>query len=244
MQRSRLRSTQEMATTRCCSMRQEVRAGALAAQREHGLGDLRILEPLEVVEAPPEVDVRHGLDVEHQGVHAGLHQHARTGHATRARLVGQRHVPLADAEHCGARHSPRSENTTSGLPQAFCTTPTSRIHMPCAKPVPMRLDDRFLGGKAHGEKALRPLRELQLRPLRGSSRCSMKREPKRSSVACDALGLEHVHADAKDHARAASISAFISRTARARPTNSARAMMAWPMLSSTISGSAATGCTF
>jgi len=45
------------------------------------------------------------------------------------------------------------------------------------------------------------------------------------------------------HLRAAVISAFISRTASPRPVNSARATIAWPMFSSTISWMAATGCT-
>ena len=43
--------------------------------------------------------------------------------------------------------SPRGEYATSGLPQAFCTTPTSRIQMPCAKPVPMALTMASLAAK-------------------------------------------------------------------------------------------------
>ena len=35
--------------------------------------------------------------------------------------------------------APRSEYTTSGRPQEFCTMPTSRIHTPWANPVPMPL---------------------------------------------------------------------------------------------------------
>ena len=45
------------------------------------------------------------------------------------------------------------------------------------------------------------------------------------------------------HRRAASIRDFISLTASAIPVNSARATMAWPILSSTIWLIAATGCT-
>jgi hypothetical protein len=41
-----------------------------------------------------------------------------------------------------------------------------------------------------------------------------------------ALGLQHVDADAVDHARAATMRAFISQTAAASPLNTARAMMA------------------
>ena len=64
-----------------------------------------------------------------------------------------------------------------------------------------------------------------------------------------ALRLQHVDADAEDHAepgecvRAASIRLFISRTAAASPSNSARAMIAWPMLSSSTWAIAATGAT-
>ena len=59
----------------------------------------------------------------------------------------------------------------------------------------------------------------------------------------DALRLENIDANSKNHSRAATIRAFISRTATARPSNTAREMMEWPMLSSTISRMAATGCT-
>ena len=43
--------------------------------------------------------------------------------------------------------SPRSEYTTSGLPIGFCTHPTSRIHTPCAKPVPIALTIASLAAK-------------------------------------------------------------------------------------------------
>ena len=64
----------------------------------------------------------------------------------------------------------------------------------------------------------------------------------------DALELHDVGADAEDHApalapRASTISALHLATARAMPSITARATIAWPMLSSTISGIAATGCT-
>ena len=48
--------------------------------------------------------------------------------------------------------SPRGEYTTSGRPQAFCTTPTSRIQMPCAKPVPMALTMASLAAKRIARK--------------------------------------------------------------------------------------------
>src|SRR6185437_3696 len=49
--------------------------------------------------------------------------------------------------------------------------------------------------------------------------------------------------DENVHQRAATMSAFMSRTAVARPSNTARAMIACPMLSSTTSRSEAMGCT-
>src|SRR5690606_20983890 len=56
--------------------------------------------------------------------------------------------------------------------------------------------------------------------------------------------LDQIGADTGNrHRRASTISRFISRTASASPENTARAMMAWPILSSASSGMAATGCT-
>src|SRR5262249_43603611 len=52
--------------------RQEVAARALPAQRKHRFGDLPIREPLQPVQAAAEIDIRHGLDVEHQGIHAAF----------------------------------------------------------------------------------------------------------------------------------------------------------------------------
>lgn len=60
------------------------------------------------------------------------------------------------------------------------------------------------------------------------------------------LDVEHQHAHTAALSAAAlpaSIAACISRTATSIPSNTARAMIAWPMLSSTISGIAATACT-
>src|SRR5207253_7509226 len=50
-------------------VRQEVRARALPAQREHGLADLAVREALEAMQAPAQRDVRNRLDVEHEAVH-------------------------------------------------------------------------------------------------------------------------------------------------------------------------------
>src|SRR4029077_3023652 len=49
--------------------RQEVAARVLAAERKHRLGDLSVREPLESVQAAAEIDIWHGLDVEHQCIH-------------------------------------------------------------------------------------------------------------------------------------------------------------------------------
>src|ERR1700719_3085320 len=58
--------------------------------------------------------------------------------------------------------------------------------------------------------------------------------------ALDAIDLEHIDADPVDH-RAARINSFMSRTALAKPSTMARATIACPILSSTISGMAAIG---
>ena len=65
----------------------------------------------------------------------------------------------------------------------------------------------------------------------------------------DPLEQDDIGADAVDHpvqrlrAAASRISRFISATASRNPTNSARDTMAWPMWSSRMPGSAATGWT-
>src|SRR5690606_12961149 len=61
----------------------------------------------------------------------------------------------------------------------------------------------------------------------------------------DTTDQHHIGAYTDDHrgASAPMISARISATAPARPENSARAMIAWPMLSSLIPGIAAMGST-
>ena len=71
--------------------------------------------------------------------------------------------------------------------------------------------------------------------------------PARASVAHqapDPIDLDHVDPEPQDHAPPRESSSFISRTARSIPTSTARATMAWPMLSSSISRMATTGRTF
>ncbi len=106
-----------------------------------------------------------------------------------------------------------------------------------------RLDDRLLGCKSHGDESLRPLRECELHALLWHQEMVGKAVTKALECMNDAFRLEHINPDAKDHARAAAISAFMSRTAISSPSNTARAMIACPMLSSTISRIAATGWT-
>ncbi len=80
-------------------------------------------------------------------------------------------------------------------------------------------------GEDPGQEALRPRR----RPVQDAG------QPR---------DLHQVEPQAQDHDRACRSSSFISRTARSNPTMTARATMEWPMLSSSISGMAATGSTF
>ena len=86
------------------------------------------------------------------------------------------------------------------------------------------LHDRLLGGEAHRQKAHRARGALELRAL-------LRHEQMRDETLAvllehplDAIDLEHVDPDAEDH-RAARISAFMSRTAFASPSNTARAMI-------------------
>ena len=105
------------------------------------------------------------------------------------------------------------------------------------------LDDGFLGGEPHGDESLGPLRPAELRTLGRHEQAVDEMIAKPPQDLLDARGLEHVDADAEDHRRAPIMSAFMSRTAASRPVKMARAMMQWPMLSSTISEMAATGPT-
>ncbi len=106
-----------------------------------------------------------------------------------------------------------------------------------------RLDDRFLGREPHGEKAHGALR------LREQRKLLVEQQPARKMLAeplprlLDALRLQDVGADTEDHARAATIRALIFATAPAKPSNSACATIAWPILSSTIEAMAAIGAT-
>ena len=94
----------------------------------------------------------------------------------------------------------------------------------------------------HREEARGARGALELRALLGHEQ--MPHEPLAVLLehALHALGFEHVDADAVNH-RAARIRSFMSRTAFGSPSNTARAMMAWPMFSSTISRIAAIGST-
>src|SRR5207248_1725694 len=163
--------------------RQEVPARVLAAQRKHRLRDLAVREVAEPVEPPAELDVRHGLDVEHEGVHECAHPAfmstatATTSPASSVSVTCASPIPSARRTR-----SPRAENTTSGLPQEFCTTPTSRIHIPCEKPVPIALTIASLAAKRIATKRSRRWVRASCACSSGMSRCSRKRVPKRSSV--------------------------------------------------------------
>src|ERR1700728_4968474 len=51
--------------------RQELAARILAALGHHDLADLLVGETCKAEQAPPEIRVRHGLDVEYQSIHGG-----------------------------------------------------------------------------------------------------------------------------------------------------------------------------
>src|SRR5581483_3664457 len=169
-----------------------------------------------------------------------LHQHRHRDH--QPRLIGQSDVPLPDPE---------------GLPHALAAFGEHHLRFPpgvlhhahIADPDTVReagahgLDDRFLGGKPHRQETRRPLRLGELHVLRGHEQMLHEARSESLQGLIDALRLEHIDTDSENHPRAATMRAFISRTATANPSNTAREMMAWPMLSSTISLIAATGCT-
>ncbi len=105
------------------------------------------------------------------------------------------------------------------------------------------LDDGLLGRETHRQKPFGSPRFAQLRALGRHQQAFDEMVAVLVVELLDASGFEHVDADAEDHRRAPSISAFMSPTARSSPVKMARATMQWPMLSSTISAIAATGIT-
>src|SRR5262245_46455008 len=112
-----------------------------------------------------------------------------------------------------------------------------------AKPGAHRLGKSFLGRETIGEKQNRPDGPAIRRPLDGGQHAPCEaltvflHEPRH------APRIDHVDADAVNH-RALPMRFFISRTAWAIPVKTARATMAWPILSSATPGSRATPCTF
>src|SRR5215469_12111571 len=159
--------------------RQEIATRDLPPQRVHRLRDLRIGESTEPVEPPAEVDVGYGLDIEYQRAHTALISTATATTRPRSSVSVTCPSPMPSERRT---RSPRSENTTSGLPHAFCTTPTSRIHMPCAKPVPIALTIASLAAKRMARKRSGRAVSASCACSSGISRCSTKRVPKRSSV--------------------------------------------------------------
>ena len=66
---SRVRKATEIATTRCCSYDRNSRARLLATLGLHHVADLLVAQVVEAVDAPPELDVRNGFDVEDENRH-------------------------------------------------------------------------------------------------------------------------------------------------------------------------------
>src|SRR5688572_1381927 len=104
------------------------------------------------------------------------------------------------------------------------------------------LGKSFLRGEAVGQVEDRPNGALVAGPLDRGQYATRETFPVLFHEARDPRRLHHVYADAVDHA-GRPISAFISRTACAMPTNTDRAMIAWPMLSSRTCGNSAMGPT-
>ena len=81
----------------------------------------------------------------------------------------------------------------------------------------MALTIASLAAKRMARKRSRRWVSVELRALRRQQQVLDEARAEALEGARDALRLEHVDADAVDHARAASISAFISRTAARQP---------------------------
>ena len=156
---------------RCCGAGRKSFCRERALLREHRLRDGRVVEAVEIVEPPAELDVGHGFDVERQHVHAfsarsgaGHRAHQHGDRDDEARLVAEREMPLAHAE-LPAHGAAALRVDDLRLPQLV------RHHADVAHPDAVRetraerLDDRFLGGEPHREKAHGPLRLREQREL-------------------------------------------------------------------------------
>ena len=104
--------------------------------------------------------------------------------------------------------------------------PTSRTQTAVREPGADRLHDRFLRREAHREKPHGPLGfgEQALLLVEQQTPREMVAEARVGPL--HAFDLEYVRADAENHERAATISAFIFATAAGNPSNSACATIA------------------
>ncbi len=67
--------------------RQELAAGLLLAQVQHGLADVVVAQPFEVVQAPPARDIRYGFDIKDEYIHESGFRKKESPRRARA-LVG------------------------------------------------------------------------------------------------------------------------------------------------------------
>src|SRR5262249_33837961 len=168
-----------------------------------------------------------------------LQHHACAGEA---RFVADRKVMADDAAAAHELLEPRVKSEP-GLARAILHRANAPQRHRIAEAGSHRLGKRFLRCKAVGEivdrpdalEIRRPFDRRQHAP--GEALAVALDEPRHP------LRLDHVDADAVDH-RGPAISAFISRTAWGRPTKTACATMACPMLSSRIPGTPAIAPTF
>ena len=111
---------------------------------------------------------------------------------------------------------------------------------------PQRLAQRLLGSEALGQEVGRLLHAREFLQFGRSENAPRDAVTVLRQHALETRDAAQVGADTENHAAlpaASRISAFISRTASRRPTNTERLTMAWPMCSSRTPGSSATGCT-
>jgi len=131
-----------------------------------------------------------------RGCRGGSHQHGDGYYE--AGLVGERLRGLRRCPGPFGLAPPRSENTTSGLPQEFLYYSYVADPNAMRKPGAHGLDDRFLGGEAHGQKNEPAAGFLaSCTCSAGMRRCWTKRVPKPCQGLIDALCFEDVDADAK-----------------------------------------------
>src|SRR6056297_826998 len=160
-----------------------------------------------------------------------------------ARLVGEADVGAVDAEPPAYLPAALGEDHHRPAPGVGHEARVAYPHA-VGEAGAERLHHCLLGRETHGQEAHRPLVAAEQLGFPRHQQAAHEMLAETLVGIGDTGDLYDVRADAEyQEPRAPCITSRIRATAGPSPSMTARAMMAWPMLSSTISGMAATGST-